>query len=131
MRVGGPFRLSRHPLNLAPLAILWFNPRISTNLLAYNLVSTIYLVLGSRNEERRLEGAFAVHHHSLQNLRFAYAAGWFIERYNPDPSCKYGVWQLLYREIIGIERYSGAGEFALIPIFAGRWRRDQTKYIRA
>src|SRR3954470_14746142 len=46
MRVCGPFRLSRHPLNVAPLPILWFNPRISTNLLAYNVVSTIYLVLG-------------------------------------------------------------------------------------
>ena len=55
MRVRGPFRLSRHPLNFAPLPILWFNPRLSTNLLAYNLVSTVYLVLGSRNEERRLE----------------------------------------------------------------------------
>jgi protein-S-isoprenylcysteine O-methyltransferase Ste14 len=54
MRVRGPFRFSRHPLNLAPLAILWFNPRLTTNLLAYNLVSTIYLVLGSVNEERRL-----------------------------------------------------------------------------
>jgi protein-S-isoprenylcysteine O-methyltransferase Ste14 len=58
MRVGGPFRLSRHPLNLAPLAILWFNPRISTNLLAYNLVSTLYLVLGSHNEEHRLAARY-------------------------------------------------------------------------
>lgn len=58
MRVEGPFRLARHPLNLAPLPILWFNPRISTNLLAYNLVSTIYLVLGSRNEERRLTARY-------------------------------------------------------------------------
>jgi protein-S-isoprenylcysteine O-methyltransferase Ste14 len=54
MRVRGPFRLSRHPLNLAPLPILWANPRLSTNLLAYNLVSTVYLVLGSVAEERRL-----------------------------------------------------------------------------
>jgi methanethiol S-methyltransferase len=54
MRVEGPFRLTRHPMNLAPLPVLWFNPRMSTNLLAYNLVSTIYLVLGSRNEECRL-----------------------------------------------------------------------------
>lgn len=54
MRVRGPFRLSRHPLNLAPLPVMWFNPRLSTNLLAYNLVSTAYLVLGSINEERRL-----------------------------------------------------------------------------
>ena len=54
MRVRGPFRLTRHPLNLAPLPILWFNPRLSTNLLAYNIVSTAYLVLGSINEESRL-----------------------------------------------------------------------------
>ena len=58
MRVKGPFRLSRHPLNLAPLPILWFNPRMSTNLLAYNLVSTMYLVLGSRHEERRLAARY-------------------------------------------------------------------------
>jgi hypothetical protein len=55
LRICGPFRLSRHPLNLAPLPILWFNPRLSTNLLAYNLVSLVYLVLGSLNEECRLE----------------------------------------------------------------------------
>ncbi len=58
MRVEGPFRLTRHPLNLAPLPILWFNPRMSTNLLAYNLVSTVYLVFGSLNEERRLEARY-------------------------------------------------------------------------
>jgi methanethiol S-methyltransferase len=58
MRVRGPFRFSRHPLNLAPLVILWFNPRLSTNLLAYNLVSTIYLVIGSLNEEHRLTARY-------------------------------------------------------------------------
>jgi protein-S-isoprenylcysteine O-methyltransferase Ste14 len=58
MRVRGPFRLSRHPLNLAPLPIMWFNPRISTNLLAYNLVSTAYLVLGSVLEEHRLAAKY-------------------------------------------------------------------------
>ncbi len=58
MLVRGPFRLSRHPLNLAPLPILWFNPRVSTNLLAYNVVSTAYLLLGSMNEERRLEARY-------------------------------------------------------------------------
>jgi len=58
MGVRGPFRLSRHPLNLAPLPVLWFNPRVSTNLLAYNVISTVYLVLGSINEERRLEARY-------------------------------------------------------------------------
>jgi hypothetical protein len=54
MRVRGPFRLTRHPLNVAPLPIMWFFPRMTTNLLAFNLVSTVYLVLGSVLEENRL-----------------------------------------------------------------------------
>ena len=54
MRVYGPFRLARPPLNLAPFPILWFNPRMTTNLLAFNLVSTVYLVIGSMHEEIRL-----------------------------------------------------------------------------
>jgi methanethiol S-methyltransferase len=54
MRVYGPFRWARHPLNLAPLPILWSNPRMTTNLLAFNLVSTAYLVIGSMHEEIRL-----------------------------------------------------------------------------
>ncbi len=58
MRVRGPFRLSRHPLNLAPLPVLWLNPRMTTNLLAFNLLATVYLVLGSRHEEHRLRQAY-------------------------------------------------------------------------
>ena len=54
MRAYGPFRWVRHPLNLAPIPILWFNPRMTTNLLAFNLVSTAYLVIGSMHEEIRL-----------------------------------------------------------------------------
>jgi methanethiol S-methyltransferase len=54
LRVQGPFRLTRHPLNVAPLPIVWFFPRMSTNLLAFNLVSTAYLVVGSVLEENRL-----------------------------------------------------------------------------
>jgi protein-S-isoprenylcysteine O-methyltransferase Ste14 len=54
MRVYGPFRWARHPLNFAPLPIFWFNPRMTTNLLAFNLVSTAYLVIGSAHEEIRL-----------------------------------------------------------------------------
>lgn len=66
MRVRGPFRLSRHPLNVAPLPVLWFNPRVSTNLLAYNLVSTAYLLLGSKNEELRLEARYGQPYRSYQ-----------------------------------------------------------------
>jgi protein-S-isoprenylcysteine O-methyltransferase Ste14 len=58
LRIKGPFRYNRHPLNLAPLIILWLNPRQTTNLVAYNAVSTIYLILGSLHEESRLRAAY-------------------------------------------------------------------------
>jgi hypothetical protein len=54
----GPFAWSRHPLNFAPLPILWLWPRMTTSLLAFNLAATIYLVIGSLHEEARLREAF-------------------------------------------------------------------------
>jgi protein-S-isoprenylcysteine O-methyltransferase Ste14 len=58
MRVEGPFRFSRHPLNLAPLPVLWLQPVMTTRWLGFNAVATLYLVLGSAHEERRLEAAY-------------------------------------------------------------------------
>jgi methanethiol S-methyltransferase len=58
LRVKGPFVLSRHPLNVAPLVILWSNPRMTTNLLAFNVVASVYLVIGSWHEEVRLRSAY-------------------------------------------------------------------------
>ena len=52
------FKLSRHPLNLAPLPIFWFTPQMTVKRLAFNLASTIYLLLGSIHEEKRLESAY-------------------------------------------------------------------------
>lgn len=54
----GPFALSRHPLNFAPLTILWLWPRMTTSLLAFNVTATIYLVIGSVHEEARLRDAY-------------------------------------------------------------------------
>lgn len=58
MRATGPFRHSRHPLNLAPLPVFWLQPRMTANLLAFNLVATAYLALGSKHEELRLHAAY-------------------------------------------------------------------------
>lgn len=58
MRAEGPFRLSRHPLNVAPLPIFWLQPVMTGRWLAFNLVATAYLVLGSIHEEKRLEEAY-------------------------------------------------------------------------
>ncbi len=54
----GPFAWSRHPLNFAPLPVLWLWPRMTTNLLAFNVAATVYLVVGSLHEEARLREAF-------------------------------------------------------------------------
>ncbi|MCU0627516.1 MAG: hypothetical protein MUF21_13675 [Gemmatimonadaceae bacterium] len=56
-RARGPFRASRHPLNVAPLPVLWCMPRMTVNLATFNAAATLYLVLGSRHEEARLRAA--------------------------------------------------------------------------
>ena len=58
LRATGPFAWSRHPLNFAPLPILWLQPRMTANLLAFNVAATLYLVAGSRHEERRLAAEY-------------------------------------------------------------------------
>ena len=54
LRIRGPFKRVRHPLNLAPLAPFWLTPHMTTRRLAFNIVGTLYLVVGSWHEERRL-----------------------------------------------------------------------------
>ncbi|HEY0156096.1 MAG TPA: hypothetical protein VGF28_02250 [Thermoanaerobaculia bacterium] len=54
LRARGPFTVVRHPLNVAPLAPFWLTPHMTTRRLAFNVVATAYLVLGSLHEEKRL-----------------------------------------------------------------------------
>ena len=54
----GPFAWSRHPLNFAPLPVFWLHPRMTTSLLAFNIASTVYLVVGSLHEEARLREVY-------------------------------------------------------------------------
>jgi hypothetical protein len=58
LQASGPFTFSRHPLNFWPLPILWLNPRMTTNILSFNLAATVYLILGSAHEEARLRKAY-------------------------------------------------------------------------
>lgn len=58
VRHAGPFSWSRHPLNFAPLPILWLWPRMTTTLLAFNTAATVYLLIGSLHEESRLREVF-------------------------------------------------------------------------
>jgi methanethiol S-methyltransferase len=67
LKISGPFRLQRHPLNFAPLPIFWLNPLMNVRLLAYNLVMAAYLVLGSLHEEYRLLKAYGQEYQAYQN----------------------------------------------------------------
>lgn len=63
----GPFAWSRHPLNFAPLPIVWLWPRMTTSLLVFNTAATIYLVIGSLHEEARLRDAFGDDYDAYMN----------------------------------------------------------------
>ncbi len=68
----GPFAWSRHPLNFAPLPVFWLQPAMTTNLLAFNLAATVYLVVGSLHEEARLREAYgeAYAHYQRSGVAF-------------------------------------------------------------
>lgn len=58
VRTEGPFRWSRHPLDLAPVLVLWLMPRMTVKLAAFNGVTTLYFYLGAFHEEARLRVAY-------------------------------------------------------------------------
>jgi hypothetical protein len=58
LQAAGPYRWSRHPLNFSGMPVFWLTPRMTTRRLAFNLVSSAYLLLGSLHEEARLEAAY-------------------------------------------------------------------------
>jgi len=56
--VTGLYRWVRHPLYTAGLLLLWCSPMMTTSLLALYLALTVYVIIGSRLEERRLLAEF-------------------------------------------------------------------------
>jgi methanethiol S-methyltransferase len=58
LEVAGPFLWSRHPLNFSGIPIFWLTPHMTTRRLSFNLISTVYFMLGSLHEEARLKAAF-------------------------------------------------------------------------
>jgi len=58
MKIAGPFRFTRHPLNFGMLPILWLMPKMTVNLAAFNLITTLYLIVGSLHEEKRLKESY-------------------------------------------------------------------------
>jgi methanethiol S-methyltransferase len=62
----GPYALVRHPLYLFSLLVIWFTPLLTLNLLAFNLLATLYFWLGAIHEERRLAVAFGPQYRRYQ-----------------------------------------------------------------
>jgi protein-S-isoprenylcysteine O-methyltransferase Ste14 len=58
MVVSGLYQWVRHPLYTAGLILLWLTPIRTSSVLAFNIGMTIYIWVGSRFEERRLEREF-------------------------------------------------------------------------
>jgi methanethiol S-methyltransferase len=62
----GLYRWVRHPLYTAGLLILWLTPILTSGLLALNLMLTVYILIGSRLEERRLVAEFGEAYQAYQ-----------------------------------------------------------------
>lgn len=54
LQVSGMYRFVRHPLYFFSLLVLCPSPIMTGNVLVFNLAATLYFVVGSRVEERRL-----------------------------------------------------------------------------
>ncbi len=50
----GPYRYVRHPLYAFMLVLIWSTPRLSTDQLLFNVLWTMWIILGTRFEERDL-----------------------------------------------------------------------------
>lgn len=64
---GGLYRLVRHPLYFFSLLALWANPTMTVQLLAFNLLATLYFWIGSVFEERKLVAAFGEEYRRYQD----------------------------------------------------------------
>ncbi len=54
----GVYALVRHPLYLFSLLVIWFTPVMTANILAFNIGATLYVLVGSLVEEKRLERVY-------------------------------------------------------------------------
>ncbi len=67
LQTGGLYSLVRHPLYLFSLLLIWPQQTMTESLLVFNIAATLYFVLGSRLEERRLLAVFGQTYADYQN----------------------------------------------------------------
>ncbi|MRR29271.1 isoprenylcysteine carboxylmethyltransferase family protein [bacterium] len=58
LMTAGLYRYTRHPIYFFSLVFLWLIPLMTWNLLAFAIGVTLYTLIGSRFEERKLAGEF-------------------------------------------------------------------------
>lgn len=54
----GAYRFVRHPLDLFMLVLIWSTPRLSTDQLLFDVLWTLWIVVGTKLEERDLVADF-------------------------------------------------------------------------
>ena len=68
LKVAGPFRYTRHPDNLPIIGVLCLFPKMTVNRLAVAVLSSIYAIVGSMHEERRLRSSYGEQYTDYQKL---------------------------------------------------------------
>nr|MBN1229752.1 isoprenylcysteine carboxylmethyltransferase family protein [Anaerolineae bacterium] len=71
----GMYRITRHPLYLFLLLVIWPLPVMSVTILVINLLITMYLLVGSRLEENRLKQLYGSSYETYQS-RVAWLIPW-------------------------------------------------------
>ena len=64
--VRGPYRWVRHPLYLVSLIIIWSGPIFTVDRLLHNLLWTLWIVIGTKLEEKDLVGCFGAAYRDYQ-----------------------------------------------------------------
>ena len=58
LAIRGPYRYVRHPLYLLSIVMIWSCPEITADRLVFNVLWTVWIIIGARLEERDLIATF-------------------------------------------------------------------------
>jgi len=75
LRTDGLYRWMRHPLYVFSMVTIWALPIMTINILIFNVAASLYFILGSVVEERRLVGVFGEEYRQYRRR-----VGWAMPR---------------------------------------------------